>query len=1353
MASAVPAELGQAKYHRPIHGSHNPTPVKQTSQKALQSITQVPRSPSISQRPLLDHVSQKGPESIVHDSLEDRPPAPARPPRPLLDFLEESVPIETRQLKAVSYEKDVIALGPSAQPPVIAQNSLEVPLREHSSCADHAIEEDSFQVLPQNVFSEKNTTSGVLGKGQLRTSSSKHAVTANETQSDLSVHVSTNSDDDSGEELQDCITVRSQPIDPSAKSSSRVAKTPDQVPLAFREAEENQSAAPLEPTRSFYLGVSAPTSLTTPNMPPKGSTAKATTSKPKKSAGTTSKKSFKPAPPLPDIVNQGETSAAAILRQRKAGGTSQSNTTKQASAAALEAISKTGASQKISARPPQVPPAKSSTKTTTKPTQQHPQRLPTKQPSRKIETPADRGEFELSPDPDVEQSAEPSRLEKGNSKQTKATKTVAASKNGNRSQLKKQAAKVPDTDRDDDDEDYSAPKSQKSRAAPTTRASTRAQTKKANRDDGFVESAPETTTSDAMRTQKRVSQNPSSTDREKEEIEDSEESVTHINSVGASQSQLATRAQPAKPPEPEQAKPRRKTQMMQALTSPDRATISTATEPRINQEAPAAHTYSSSAYRPMPKQGTTHRNPVSVNDDKSNDDDEDAINQDYDASFNHTIPEVMSQKPQEELKTPLIVDQTSKSGSADAHSSAVQQSLAHLSKDHSDLDLLAQERAQRKPNLVSFSTAGPRNQGTRAMRKDSSPDMHRLPSAEVSSPNLDQCNLEDPPDNYSTGLDMPTKKSSGVAVTGTSAHAGATSPTYKAQGNVFKSEPDPPTGYPDEIASITEVPIAKTKASKGSGMSLKTAIPEDRHTSARLARDAADDGTLVVNRTAVETGAQTGFLEDLVGDPSRRLPWKPEVLRKDTVAANPSVSLGEPRILTKSSSSKDLAPVSSEHPGSANQTLALPTPIDTQAPPRINPRPIDRSAERKAGQGLMPPAQETEERAVNPRLEAKQTEPLGTDRKRPPAELTRQPAKHSRTSTFQSRTQLTRSPAAKDPVLRRSSQVADNGSPIPYGTKIPPDTVQSPRTRDERMSATPVTPPSLTRQPVDDPFAQVTRFKHKEAVRSESSLEEMGALQENLPAQSSPAITHAGFDEDTQATAESRQPPEPQKKPSKNTVPEPQQDSPPKVQATQRMLGLMEALRSEVVPQTDTEAADGDEVEDTGAEEAGEGEDPDKTLVNEESVDADDDDGDDSESSSDTDDEGDKPKSGFSMWRNALEFHQGNVYDQLVRIAHRLTEHLKDHETAIKDISSDYKQDGENLIERLEKSNQARLEQYCTKRSKMHRGLVLGYEKVSGIMEKDKKDIKASRERHVKILQRQVDAERRLEQILQTYHL
>jgi hypothetical protein len=318
---------------------------------------------------------------------------------------------------------------------------------------------------------------------------------------------------------------------------------------------------------------------------------------------------------------------------------------------------------------------------------------------------------------------------------------------------------------------------------------------------------------------------------------------------------------------------------------------------------------------------------------------------------------------------------------------------------------------------------------------------------------------------------------------------------------------------------------------------------------------------------------------------------------------------------------------------------------------------------------------------------------------------------------------------------------------------MPQETSHSSPTEDERTSAAPFLPPFLTHQPVDDPFAQVTRSKHEETIESDNPLEEMDALQQNWPNHMSQAVTHAGFDEDTQVTAKYTQLFVPQKSLLENTVSAPQENAPQTAQAAQRPLGLMEALRSEVVPQTSAQGAEEDDARDTEVDEAMEDEDPDKTLVNEVSDDGDDDDGDDSESQDSSDSDGDNdPKSGVSMWRKALESHQGEVYDQLVRIAHRLTEHLKDHETAIKDISTDYQQDGARLIERLEKDNEARLEQYCIKRSKMQGALGLGYEQVRAGVEKDMKDIKISRERHVKMLQRQVDAEGRLAQILHTYH-
>lgn len=486
MASAVPAELSQAKYHLPINGSHNPTPVKQPSQRAQDTITQVPRSPSVSQKPLPVHNSQKDSESIVHDSLEYRPPAPARPPIPVLDFLGQSGSIENQQLAGASYDKEVIEPNPSAQSPVIARSSLEVPLREHSSPEDHVIEEDSIHLPPHKHFIfEKDASPEDSDKARLPTSSQNHTVTANQNQAHNSVCLSRDGEDDEDEEIRDCITVRPQPTAPPAHSeNSKAPKTPTVLPSSSREVEEDQNVTPLERLASVHLDVAVTTGVSSPSMPPKGST---TTTQSRKSASTASKKSSKPAQPLPDIVNQGETSAVAILRQRKAGETSQSNTTKQTSNPLTEAVSRTRTSQKIPARSIQAPTSRSSIKTTTKPPQQRQtqsQSVPTRQSSHKTKAPVERGEFDLPPDPDVEPSVELQREKRG---QAKATETAAPSKKGRKSQSTKQTAKVSNTDDDDDDddEDYNAPKSQKARGAATTRASTRAQTKKLTKDDGL----------------------------------------------------------------------------------------------------------------------------------------------------------------------------------------------------------------------------------------------------------------------------------------------------------------------------------------------------------------------------------------------------------------------------------------------------------------------------------------------------------------------------------------------------------------------------------------------------------------------------------------------------------------------------------------------------------------------------------------------------------------------------------------------------------------------------------------------------------------------------------------------------
>jgi hypothetical protein len=557
MASAVSAELSHAAYHRPIHGGHDPTPVKQPSQKTQHIITQVPRSPSISQRPVPHQVSQKDSESIVHDSLEYRPPAPARPPNTLLDFLEQSVPIEKSQLATESHQKQAVASNlPSTQPLVIAQSSIEAPPPDHPSSEDHPIEQDSIQLPPpQSLPSEDKTTPQDPDKNQPPIFSQEHAVPANQTRANSSAP--TRPDDN--EEIQDCITVRPQPVTPPAKpDATRVSNSPAQVPSDLRQVEDLCSATPPRRIASPNLNVPAANGPTTPIMPPKASKPKASTSasQKRKSATTTSKKSSKPAPPVPNIINQGETSAAASLRQMKAGGNSQTNTTKQVLEAMPEAISGTRGSQKNPARPSQAATSKSATNkpTTNKPAAKPGPKLPIEKPSRRTEVPEGYGEYDLPPDPDVAESpAEPQDPARDKAIKTKPTKTTAASNKNAKTKSKNQAAKAPDTDEDDNDKDYSAPKTNKSKGGTATRASTRAQTKEIAKNNGLNVATQHTAQSDALKTKKRAPPKPVPSNPEG--IEDFEDGVTHINSDGAGKPRPATQAQPVKPPVVNTTKP------------------------------------------------------------------------------------------------------------------------------------------------------------------------------------------------------------------------------------------------------------------------------------------------------------------------------------------------------------------------------------------------------------------------------------------------------------------------------------------------------------------------------------------------------------------------------------------------------------------------------------------------------------------------------------------------------------------------------------------------------------------------------------------------------------------------------
>lgn len=56
----------------------------------------------------------------------------------------------------------------------------------------------------------------------------------------------------------------------------------------------------------------------------------------------------------------------------------------------------------------------------------------------------------------------------------------------------------------------------------------------------------------------------------------------------------------------------------------------------------------------------------------------------------------------------------------------------------------------------------------------------------------------------------------------------------------------------------------------------------------------------------------------------------------------------------------------------------------------------------------------------------------------------------------------------------------------------------------------------------------------------------------------------------------------------------------------------------------------------------------------------------------------------MTSWRNALQPHQANLFDELVGVSHQLVRHLVDRETATQHIVSDYRRRGENLIKQMQ---------------------------------------------------------------------
>ncbi|KAG9691620.1 hypothetical protein KCU95_g7907, partial [Aureobasidium melanogenum] len=1364
----MPAGVQTAVYHCPINASSDPTPVKPPSQKT-QYITQVPRSPSISQRLRPSAVSQSYSGDFVQDSLEHHHSAPAHQPSTFLEFLNQSGPVENSRPAELSCEKDPVASRPQSQNQVIAQGSNQGLSSKHLPFENHTIEEDSVKVPPSARLQSQGNPVDISDETQRRTPSQKEPVTEYPSQAHIPVHTEPDDDDDDDdddEDIQDCITVRSRPVTSPAELNSRQS-TNDvaTVSSTSREPEDIYNATPLYRIGFSQLNVSATTSITTPSMPPKASSTKGTTSasQSRKAVSTTSRKTSKPAQPLPDIVNEGETSSTAILQKLRAGGTSQANTTREAPKVMPKIVSGTETSQKSAARQMQAP----ANKPAAKPSQQRQSRpsVPsTRQSSRGAELPEGGGEFEFSPDSiATKRPVVPWQSEEIKGKSTKITKSTAASsslsKKSSKIQPKKKAPKASESDEDDDDEEYSAPKIYKSRTTITTRASTRAQTQKASKNDGLNVSTRNSTASKIERKEQQPVPRKTASSHSREEIEDFEDSVTHINSGGAASPQPASLSPPAKPPVIEQTKSRRATEketqlMNDVISSPDRATNPAATKAQSSEKVPVPRASSSAAHKTTPEQGTIRRNPVFIDDGGSSDDDENALHDDFGVSYGEIITEGMGQKPQDKQKSsPTKIKPQSRV--AVAPESPIQQPLDHLSGTLPNPDLVAQERAQRKPNIVEFDANGPRNQGSRRQTKFSDLDIHDPPFEKASSPDLDQFDVQEPspafftisgPDTQPKGVldlkapESPTHEDNVVSLLATTSRGVAASKP-KSNGEQLR-----------QAVMAVEISTAREMKSTESELSAKAVTFDHKPTSNSRTKHPTSNTSLHDKHGSVEPQAQSGFLvEDYSQQVSKKHGDSDAKLHGDADTTKSMARMARDKAPLNFDFARNPIPVDSTQ---RKHTQVLSNQNVSQMQTQIvQPQHVDRSAKTNGSKASKPLVEHNQEDITGTWSQFSHATPLAIDRKRPSMEVAVEASKRLKPGYLGSRLKLTQPAAVNDAVSRKLSQVDDNGSPMPYGREVSQETALAPRIRQNAI-ITASNPTNLAvHQATDKAFARPTTLARNESPRPGSPLKGMRALQEDSPPQVSQPIMHTGFGRDKQFTTEYLQTFNLQKDDPKHASPVPSRSPPRRAAPAKKLTGLMEALHSEAILRADASGVrENDEEEDPEPEEPMNEEDPDKTLVNEDSDDGDssDDDGSGSRNSSDTDGEN-VAKSALSMWRGALESHQGDVYDQLVRIAHRLTNHLKDHETAINDIKTDYSQDGTKLIQRLVKDNEAKLEQYCTKRSKMQGAVVIGCEKACNSLYNDMKDVRASRERLVKTLQRQVDAVGSLDQIMQAY--
>lgn len=238
--------------------------------------------------------------------------------------------------------------------------------------------------------------------------------------------------------------------------------------------------------------------------------------------------------------------------------------------------------------------------------------------------------------------------------------------------------------------------------------------------------------------------------------------------------------------------------------------------------------------------------------------------------------------------------------------------------------------------------------------------------------------------------------------------------------------------------------------------------------------------------------------------------------------------------------------------------------------------------------------------------------------------------------------------------------------------------------------------------------------------------------QSSIAEEESQAISHAGFDHDTDEQIVSQHNPlsDPAEDPFVITADERKrkdavQREPRAQKSEDSFLGRLRLGVRQAIDDQHGAQAGNDKSLDCVQDE----DDPDKTLVEVEPRHGPTDEDDDKSSQSSSSHSRETKvqfEDEFTRRIRALQPHQRSFHDGMFRVVHELVSHLIDAETAVKDVVHDYSSDCAILLEQMEKSQRRKVEDYIQSAMTTKGVLAKGFKAIAKRIEKDMAEVAAS---------------------------